>query len=230
MLLLISILLSFILMLPLVLVSFFINLNMQARCSWLRAGREKMLRIILPLICALTTSLAQARQIEGVNFPDETQVNGTKLVLNGAGLRTKRKFGMNWRVYVAGLYLPSKTQDAAAIVSSANEKMLELIFLRSVDKDTLREAWSEGFEKNCKSDCEAARGALKSFNELMVDVQEKSRLRLTFEKDAVSVEVEGKTVSRGKIPGEAFRRAVLAIFIGDEPPTPDLKKGLLGGA
>jgi chalcone isomerase-like protein len=35
---------------------------------------------------------------------------------------------------------------------------------------------------------------------------------------------------KGSIEGQDFSRAFLAIWLGDAPPNPELKAGLLGGA
>lgn len=166
--------------------------------------------------------------VEGVDFPNEVSVGTEKLVLNGAGLRTKRKFGLNFKVYVAGLYAPAKTMDPKKLITGTETKVLELVFLRSIDAKTLREAWTEGFDKNCGADCDAARSSLKAFNEFMKDVKEKHRLKLTFKVQDVVVELQGDESRTTQFAGEAFRRALLALFIGDQPPTPELKNALLG--
>src|SRR4029079_11999809 len=108
--------------------------------------------VFLSLVFSLS---AGAREIEKVNFANQLDVAGKKLVLNGGGLRVKRRFGMNFDVYVAGLYLTAKSDKAEAIIASTEPKALRLVFLRSLDKGTLDEAFEEGFNKNCKPDCEA---------------------------------------------------------------------------
>jgi len=179
------------------------------------------------MLCVWTTTYA--KQIEKVDFPEELALGTQKLVLNGAGLRTKKKLGMNFKVYVAGLYLTAKNGDANAIIASPANKVLELVFLRSIDRETLQEAWQEGFDKNCKTDCESAKDAFKAFNDTMTDVKENSRLKMTFDKDGVAVEVlNGKTPKKAQVIGESFKKALLAIFIGENPPTPELRDGLLG--
>lgn len=50
-----------------------------------------------------------AASVAGVTLPDTATVGSTRLVLNGLGLRTKFVL----KVYVAGLYLPQKSSDAA---------------------------------------------------------------------------------------------------------------------
>lgn len=191
-------------------------------------GLGGLVRLLSLLLLFSSSYSAFAVSVEGVDFPDQKTIGSQKWVLNGAGLRIKKKFGMSFPVYVGALYLPAKNQDEKALIGSKEAKMMELVFLRKIDASTLRDAWSEGFDKNCKPECDAARAQFKTFNELMVDVKDKSRLKMTFTGDEINVEVEGITSKSGKLSGEAIRKALLAIFIGDEPPTADLKKALLG--
>jgi hypothetical protein len=170
----------------------------------------------------------QAREIEKVNFADNLDVAGQKLVLNGVALRTRHKFGMDFRVYVAGLYLAKKNSNSPEILAGGDKKLLRLVFLRSVDKDTLREAWEESYLKNCKSECAGTKALLVSFNDLMADVKDGSELKIEFSKDSVTTDMKGKQNKTGKIEGAAFARTLLAVFIGDEPPSPEFKNGLLG--
>ena len=181
----------------------------------------------LLMLCVWTTTYA--KEIEKVNFPEEASVGTQKLVLNGAGLRTKKKFGMNFKVYVGALYLPAKSADAAAIIAAPGTKILEMVFLRAVDRETLQEAWKESYDKNCASECDSARDHFKSFNDMMVDVKENSRLKMTFDKDGVSVDISMvKTPKKAQIVGEPFRKALMAMFIGEHPALPEFKAALLG--
>src|SRR5690242_5753914 len=83
---------------------------------------------VLLVIFAAMVSAAGAKEVEKVKFDDEMALGAQKLALNGAGLRTKRKLGINWRVYVAGLYLGKKSDDAKAILASDEPKYLRLVF------------------------------------------------------------------------------------------------------
>ena len=188
-----------------------------------------MMRVIAILFCVFSLT-SHAREIEKVDFPETKEVAGSKLVLNGVALRTKHKFGMDFRVYVAGLYLTKKATASSEVLNSETPKVLAMQFLRGLGKDTLTEAWEEGYNKNCGKDCAATKGNLKSFNDLMTDVKDGSKFLLTFTKDKVHVELDGKKEKKnGDVEGAAFSKALLAVFIGDQPPSEDFKKGLLTG-
>ncbi len=184
--------------------------------------------IIAISLMMLVTSQAFAAKIEGKEFPESVTLNKKNLVLNGVGLRTKKKLGMTFNVYVGGLYVTNKSTDATKHIENT-DKVLELIFLRSLDKDTLQEAWSEAFTSNCQSECDQSGDKLKMFNDLMADVKEDNRLKMTFDKDGVSVNITGTKESKtGRIEGAVFAKNLMAVFIGPKPPTEELKKGLLG--
>jgi hypothetical protein len=67
--------------------------------------KSYMKRILLPALVAATLgiSVAHGKECKGVNFPDQAQVDGSNLVLNGLGLRHATAFKVN--VYVAALYV-----------------------------------------------------------------------------------------------------------------------------
>jgi hypothetical protein len=183
---------------------------------------------VLVLFCAMQS--AGAREIEKVNFTETTSLHGQTIALNGVGLRVKRKFGMGFKVYVAARYgkKPTEGAQAQAWLTSSEPMVLELVFLRGIGADTLKEAWQEGFAKNCAQACQSEAANLKAFNELMAGVKEGSRLRLEFDAQGTEVHLTAKKDTHGRIEGAGFRKALLAIFIGESPPTEDLKKGLLG--
>ena len=54
------------------------------------------------------------------------------------------------------------------------------------------------------------------------------RIVLLGKPGGVQVSVNG--VNKGTLNGEDFTRALLAIWLGPEPPNPEIKAGLLGGA
>ena len=85
---------------------------------------------------------------KGVNFPDQAQVEGSNLTLNGLGLRKATALKIN--VYVAALYVSKTSSDPNALLGPNAPSELILQFVRNVGADDLRNGWSEGFEKNAK--------------------------------------------------------------------------------
>lgn len=182
--------------------------------------------IVLAMGVAFLTSLepqkSYAAAEAGVVFADELSNAGQKLILNGTGLRTRLFF----KVYAAGLYVSEKSKDADSILRSPAAKILQLHFLRDVGAETIRGAWSQGFTKNCMSLCDESQAKMALLNGLMKDLKKGDVLSFSFKPDELAVELNGAAL--GKVEGAKIDQNILAIFLGKEPPTPELKVGLLG--
>ena len=118
-----------------------------------------MKQILIPafLVAALGAGIAHGKECKGVNFPDQAQVEGSNLTLNGLGLRQATAFKVN--VYVAALYVAKTSSDPNALLGSNAPSELILQFVRNVGADDLRKGWSEGFEKNSKDQLACAEGS-----------------------------------------------------------------------
>jgi len=186
-------------------------------------------RIVLQscAVLALAMGVAQGKECKGIVFPDEVRVEGTNLKLNGLGLRQATAFKVN--VYVAALYVGKPSNDPKALLASDAPSELVLQFVRNVGGDDIRKGWSEGFEKNATQQLPALKERIAELNGWMGDV--KSGDRLTFiRKPGSGLEVVANSAAKGTIKGDDFARAFLSIWLGAEPPNPEIKAGMLGGA
>jgi len=191
--------------------------------------KTNMKRVLLQtaVIAALGTGIAEGKECKGVNFPDQAQVEGSSLMLNGLGLRQATAFKIN--VYVAALYVGKTSTDPGALLGASAPSELILQFVRNVGADDLRRGWSEGFEKNSKDQLPALKDRIAMLNGWMADV--KTGERLTFiNKPGTGLQVDVNGTVKGTIKGDDFAKAFLAIWLGAEPPNPEIKAGLLGGA
>lgn len=190
--------------------------------------RARLLAVILALAAPFVLGPpALAAECRDVSFPDVAKVGETELVLNGLGLR-KATF-LKVKVYVAGLYLPQKSAEAAAVLGANQPWRLVLHFVRDVDADDIRDAFLEGFEKAPGGIPDVLRPRIEALNGLMIDFEEGHVLSLTNDPaKGVGVEVNG--APGGPIEGADFASALLSIWLGPEPPNEELKSGLLGGA
>jgi hypothetical protein len=182
---------------------------------------------LIGLAVALCSGAAGARECRGIAFPDQVQLDGRALSLNGLGLRKATIFKV--KVYVAALYLPQPSNSADAILSSNPPAQLILHFVRDVGAGDIRKAWDEGFAKSAAGRLPDLKDRIASLDAWMQDVKTGQRLTFTF-KPGDGVEVNLNGVAKGAIKGDDFARALLSIWLGDEPPNPDIKTGLLGGA
>jgi hypothetical protein len=183
--------------------------------------------VMLCLLAALGAGAAHGKDCKGVNFPDQVQVDGSSLALNGLGLRQATAFKVN--VYVAALYVAKTSTDPKALLGSNSPSELVLQFVRNVGADDLRNAWSEGFEKNAKDQLPALKERIDTLNGWMADV--KTGERLTFiHRPGAGIDVVVGNTAKGTIKGDDFAKAFLSIWLGADPPNPEIKAGLLGGA
>jgi hypothetical protein len=186
-------------------------------------------RILLHIfvLATLGAGVAHGKTCNGVNFPDQMQVESGNLTLNGLGLRQATFLKVN--VYVAALYVAKASGDANALLGADTPSELILQFVRDVGADDLRKGWSEGFEKNSTKALPALKDRIAMLNGWMADV--KSGDRLTFiHKPGAGIEVNVNGAVKGAIKGDDFAKAFLSIWLGADPPNPEIKAGLLGGA
>jgi hypothetical protein len=180
------------------------------------------------LLCSAIVVAAQPVELEGVKLPASTQVGPATLVLNGAGLRTRVFF----KVYVAALYLSSKTTDANNALAQKGPRRMVITMLRDVDADTFAKALTDGLRDN---HTEAQFAAMKSqidalTNNLKIagDAKKGDVIHLEYVPDlGTRIVINGQ--ARGNpIAGEDFFTAVLRIWLGERPADAGLKKSLLG--
>ncbi|MDX1390437.1 MAG: chalcone isomerase family protein [Acidobacteriota bacterium] len=177
---------------------------------------------LLALIVVATLPVAAAEKA-GVTMPAQITVDGQTLVLNGMGLRE-----VGWiDVYVAGLYLKSRSSDGEAIAGSNETRRIRMEFVRGVSRKKLVKAWDEGFEANAGSDLKALTDRIATFNGWMVDVEKRDTITLTY-RAGTGTEVEVKGRNAGTIEGDDFARALFLIWLGADPPTAELRDGMLG--
>jgi chalcone isomerase-like protein len=157
-------------------------------------------------------------------MPDTQTVNGTRLLLNGIGLRTYSVFYVH--VYVAGLYLVHRSDDPESILQSPDYKLLSIRFLRDVTAEEARTAWRDGFEENCKPPCNMGSKPVQEFLEAVRPLHKGDEAALLFTPAGVAVTLDRRPI--GRINDPNFAELILSTFIGQVPPTPRLKRELLG--
>lgn len=170
---------------------------------------------------------AVAGTLAGVSLPDSTEVDGRALVLNGLGLREATFLKVD--VYVAGLYLESKSADAKSILGASGPKQLRMRFVRNLTRDEIVKAWREGVTKNASDQEPLVRDRFETLYAAMTDVAKGDEMILTEgADDSVAVSLGGKEIVRLK--GRDFAKVLWSIWLGPHPPNPELKDGLLGKA
>jgi hypothetical protein len=189
----------------------------------------KMLKLIL-IIATVMLSLpasAQTTEIGGVKLQNSLERAGSSLVLNGGGIREKLWFDL----YVGGLYLPSKSSDAAELIKADQATMMQLtIISKLVSSENMSEAIIEGFEKSTGGNTAPLQDKIDQF--ISFFNQEPIVKGNVFELiyapgSGLKVLKDGKKI--GNIAGLDFKQALWGIWLGEEPADNGLKAGMLGG-
>ncbi|MFN8259711.1 MAG: chalcone isomerase family protein [Chitinophagales bacterium] len=184
----------------------------------------KKIMVILALVLSFDT-FAQLT-LNGVTLPAKMKGTTGELTLNGGGIRKKAFF----KVYVLGLYLHQKNKDAADIIKSNEEFVVQLKITSSVvSSSNMSEAIHEGFEKSLKGNVAPMKAKIDGFVETFSKetIKEGDLFVLDYVPGVgVKTSKNGKLVST--IEGEDFKKALLGIWLGANPVDAGLKAGILG--
>lgn len=170
---------------------------------------------------------AWGASIDGLSLPDHYPVAGQRLVLNGIGIRTLTIFHV--KVYVAGLYLPSKSRDAAGILASSGTKVVLMQFLHAASKGDIEKQYREGEARNCGHG-ECAPADEGDFERLIAATPARAvGQTLTYIVSDKGLRVLADDAVVGEYANADLAMRILAGFIGGQPPSMELKAALLGG-
>jgi hypothetical protein len=166
--------------------------------------------------------------VSGVKYDENADVRGTKVQLNGAGVRYKAVF----KVYTAGLYLTKKAATPEEALAAPGAKRVSITMLREIDSSELGRLFSRGIEDNMDK---------AAFSKLIPGVMRMSQIFTDHKKlnpgDTFMIEWipgTGTVITvQGKPQGEPFKEpeffnALLRIWLGPNPADWKLKDALLG--
>ncbi len=181
--------------------------------------------VILSCLLLLAGMPVNAKEIAGITVQETVKTNdGTTLVLNGAGIRTKFFFD----IYIAELYMQNPSSSVEKVINDSGAKQVVMHFLYSeVSKEKLVDAWNEGFNENTGAgELAKLQERIDRFNSFFVDVKKGDVVLLAYSPvSGTTVTIAG--VQKGVIQGKDFNDALLRIWLGKEPVTSSLKKKLL---
>ena len=191
----------------------------------MRTTRHLASLVSMALLTAGAAATARAAVRDSVTMPDQLTIGGHRLVLNGLG--TRRATAFKVPVYVAGLYVAERSGNAAALLEAPTPKVMVLRFVRSVDRDDITKAWTEGFAKNAHAGIPSLDNRIARLNGLMPDIHDGDTLRSPGS-PAAGPASRSTGRPRGVVGGDDFGRALFSVWLGPSPPNRDLQEGLLG--
>lgn len=194
--------------------------------SWLRF-------LSAALLLAGTSWPCFALDLGGVTLGDEARVAGRKLTLNGAGIGMR---AMVFRVYVIGLYLPSRKRTAAEVVQESGPRRLMISMLRNVSatdfRDSLTAALADARDAGDMHQRQDVMAQMSRVSDAMSrsgrGLERGDQLTLDWLPDKGTVIAINQQPVMAPLPGADFYNALLDEWIGDKPTDAALKPKLLG--
>ena len=191
--------------------------------------KKRCLTALTGLLLSLGAVAAQV-DVAGIKLEDTADVAGTKLQLNGAGIRYKAIF----KVYVGALYVGKKVATPEEFFAATGPKRMSITMLREIDSNELGKAFTKGFEENAaKGEMSKLIPGLVRMGQVFSD-QKKLAAGDTFTNDWIPGVGTVITV-KGKVQGEPFKEpeffnALMRIWLGAHPADFKLKDALMGKA
>jgi long-chain acyl-CoA synthetase len=186
-----------------------------------------MNNILFALTMLAASLTVDAAEVAGVKIDDKTTVGGRELVLNGAGVRTR----LIVKVYVAALYLPQKATSAQAALARDEPRRMTMTLQRTVDYEQLLEAMRAGLaDNNSQADLNALKPQIDEFIKIFASIGEAKAGQVIWidylPDTGTTIALDG--AAKGTIAGQPFNRALMKVWLGDNPVQEALKKALLG--
>lgn len=180
---------------------------------------------ILPAVAAAQGSVT----VEGRVFARSIELAGSRLLLNGTGVRAVAWF----TGYAAGLYLVARARTAGEVESLPGPKRIQLQMLHTVSAVEFTKAFRKGVARNSSAAQLAQIGDRLELFASRIDAVGKVRKHDVVDLDfdparGLLFSINGKL--RGEpIAGEALYAALLRAFVGGRPYDDEMRAGLLGG-
>ena len=190
--------------------------------------------LLVALACNAAAVPAQALEVAGVNFQPQSLLKGTKLQLNGAGVRQQAATPL----YTAGLYLERKASTAEEVLQARGAKQIRVVMLREVNSRDFGALLSRGLVTNSNDD--QLSNLIPEIMDLGTLIAERGKLEAgdSFVIDWIAT--QGTTIrvtqrSSRKPAIEVFAKpdvigALMRIWLGEQPADAELKAALLGKA
>ena len=168
--------------------------------------------------------------VGGAKLEDAVDVRGSKLVLNGAGVRYKAVF----KVYAAGLYLGKKAGTLEEVLANPGPKRMHITLLREIDSNELGKSFTTAFTDNAsRAEMSKLIPGLIKMGQIFSD----QKKLLTGESFTIDwIPGTGTVITVKGVPqGEPFKEpeffnALMRIWLGSVPADWKLKDALLGKA
>ena len=182
--------------------------------------------LVLILFGLISSAYLYAYEESGIDLPATKKLGDKTLVFNGAG--TIKKFF--FKIYVIALYVENKTHDANYLLNKDVPYIIYMHFKHNgISDEKIINAWNEGFEKATGHNTSKIKNEIQKFDNFFKGIETNEGDTYRFEYlPGTGTKVYINNKYKGNIPGFAFKRALLGIWLGKDPRDDDVKEELLG--
>lgn len=187
-------------------------------------SKTTAIAFVLFLLIAASTNAQQT--ISGVILPATYKVGNDNLILNGGGVRVK----LFMDIYVAGLYVKTKSSDGSAIAKANEPSAVKLQITSSlVTSDRMKDAILEGFKKSTGGNTAPLQAKIDKFVKVfsLEPIVKTNVFDITYT-PVVGVQITKNGKVLETIDGIDFKAALWGIWLGNDPADKGLKEGMLG--
>lgn len=165
-------------------------------------------------------------KIADFNIPEKILIEKKNLELNGTAFRTVSMF--NVKVWLSTLYLETLEKTAEKILDSKTVKVIDLYPMYEISAADSAKGWKLAFDDNCETKCEILKPEIARFMATIPQFKKSDRYRYIFLTSEVKFLLNEKELFHST--SVDFTRLLLSTWIGNKPPTPEVKTGLLKGS
>jgi len=186
---------------------------------------KHFLTVTLALVLS-AAAVAAPVEIAGIKVEDSNTVAGTKLQLNGAGIRVKF-----FKIYVGELYTTTKVRSLEELLAAPGPKRLRMTFLRELDSAQFGKLLTRGVQNNVPKEqlSKMVPGLIRMGEIFTVNKSYSPGEVITIDWiPGIGMVITGK----GKVQGEPFREpeffnGLMSIWFGADPADWKLKDAML---
>ncbi len=166
-------------------------------------------------------------KVGDVEVPNTLKSGNTALVLNGAGIREKYWIDL----YVGGLYLKAKTNNAGRIIDADENMAIKLHIISDlITSEKMTNAVDEGFKKSTDENTVPLTPKINQFKTVF-----KEKMKVGDVYDIIYESGTGTLLYKNNklmctIPGLDFKKALFGIWLCNDPADENLKSAMLGTA
>tara|TARA_B100000963_G_C22539290_1_gene631422 strand:+ start:582 stop:1115 length:534 start_codon:yes stop_codon:yes gene_type:complete len=166
-------------------------------------------------------------EVSDVHYKSKERFLNENYVLNGVGVRDKFIFD----IYTIGLYVKEKSVSGSVILNSDANKYVRIVIVsRLVTAEKFSDGLDDGFEKSTRGNTAPIKKEIELVRKgFGADFKKGDEFIVFFSKSgATKIYKTGEKPYLVSSDNKIFQRALLGMWIGENPVLDDLKDELLG--